>query len=50
MRHLNLPLAERSYPILIGGGLLSRADLILPVLRTPRIALVCNPNSEGHRA
>ena len=42
MRRLNLELAERSYPILIGGGLISRADLILPYLRTPRIALVSN--------
>ena len=42
MRRLNVSLAERSYPILIGGGLLSRADLILPLLRTPRVALVSN--------
>jgi 3-dehydroquinate synthase len=42
MRRLSLPLGDRSYPILIGGGLLSRADLILPFLRTPRIALVSN--------
>ena len=42
MRRLNLALAGRSYPILIGGGLLSRADLILPFLRTPRVALVSN--------
>jgi len=42
MRRLNVALAERSYPILIGGGLLSRADLILPLLRTPRVALVSN--------
>ncbi|TRZ56862.1 MAG: 3-dehydroquinate synthase [Rhodocyclaceae bacterium] len=42
MRRLNLALAERSYPIFIGGGLLSRADLILPFLRTPRVALVSN--------
>jgi 3-dehydroquinate synthase len=42
MRRLNLALAERSYPILIGGGLLSRGDLILPFLRTPRVALVSN--------
>jgi 3-dehydroquinate synthase len=42
MRRLNLELAERSYPILIGGGLVSRADLILPHLRYPRIALVSN--------
>ena len=42
MRRLNLALAERSYPILIGGGLAARADLILPHLRTPRVALVSN--------
>ncbi|MDO8788473.1 MAG: 3-dehydroquinate synthase [Sulfuritalea sp.] len=42
MRRLNLELAERSYPILIGGSLLARADLILPFLRTPRVALVTN--------
>lgn len=42
MRRLNLALAERSYPILIGGGLLTRADLILPCLKTPRVALVSN--------
>jgi len=42
MRRLNVALADRGYPILIGGGLLSRADLILPFLRTPRVALVSN--------
>ena len=42
MRRLNVALAERSYPILIGGGLLWRADEILAHLRTPRIALVSN--------
>jgi len=42
MRRLNVSLAERSYPILIGGGLLARADLILPFLRTARVALVSN--------
>jgi 3-dehydroquinate synthase len=42
MRRLNLELAERSYPILIDGGLLSSAEEILPFLRTPRIALVTN--------
>ncbi|MDZ4255815.1 MAG: 3-dehydroquinate synthase [Sulfuritalea sp.] len=42
MRRLNVALAARSYPILIGGGLLSRADEILAHLRTPRIALVSN--------
>ncbi len=42
MRRLNLALGDRSYPILIGGGLLSRTDLILPFLPTPRVALVSN--------
>ena len=42
MRRLKVALAERSYPILIGGGLLSRADEILPYLRSPRIALISN--------
>ncbi|MDP2810530.1 MAG: 3-dehydroquinate synthase [Rhodocyclaceae bacterium] len=42
MRRLNVSLAERSYPILIGGGLLSRAELILPFLRSTRVALVSN--------
>ena len=42
MRRLSLSLGAHSYPILIGGGLLSRADLILPFLRTPRVALVSN--------
>jgi 3-dehydroquinate synthase len=42
MRRLNVALAERSYPILIDGGLISRADLMLPFLRTSRVALVSN--------
>jgi 3-dehydroquinate synthase len=42
MRRLNVSLAERSYPILIGPGLLSRIDLILPHLGRPRVALVSN--------
>jgi 3-dehydroquinate synthase len=42
MRRLSLSLGDHSYPILIGGGLLSRADLILPHLRSPRIALISN--------
>ena len=42
MRCLNVALAERSYPIYIGAGLLGRVGLILPLLRTPRIALVSN--------
>ncbi len=42
MRRLNLELGPRSYPILIDGGLVSRADLLLPFLPTPRVALVSN--------
>ena len=42
MRRLTVALAARSYPILIDGGLLPRAELILPFLRTPRVALVSN--------
>ena len=42
MRCLNVALADRSYPIYIGAGLLDRVGLILPLLRTPRIALVSN--------
>jgi 3-dehydroquinate synthase len=42
MRRLNVSLAERSYPILIGAGLLSRIDLILPHLGRPRVALITN--------
>jgi 3-dehydroquinate synthase len=42
MRRLNVSLAERSYPILIGAGLLSRADLIRPHLASPRVALISN--------
>lgn len=42
MRRLNVALADRSYPILIGGGLLSRTDEILACLPTPRVALVSN--------
>ena len=42
MRRLNLDLADRSYPILIGPGLLARADQLSAYLPTPRIALVSN--------
>ena len=42
MRRLTLSLGDHSYPILIGSGLLSRGDLILPFLRNPRIALISN--------
>ena len=42
MRRLTLSLGDHSYPILIGGSLLARADLIQPHLRSPRVALVSN--------
>lgn len=42
MRRLNVSLAERGYPILIGGGLLAQATTIQPFLRTPRVAVVSN--------
>ena len=40
MRRLNVELADRSYPILIGADLLGRGELILPHLGTSRVALV----------
>ena len=42
MQTLNVALGERAYPIHIGRGLLGRADLILPHLRTQRVAIVTN--------
>lgn len=42
MRTLNVALDERAYPIHIGAGLLGRADLVLPLLKAPQIALVSN--------
>lgn len=42
MRTLNVELAERSYPIRIGAGLIKDAALILPYLKTRRVAVVTN--------
>ncbi|MBI5108596.1 MAG: 3-dehydroquinate synthase [Rhodocyclales bacterium] len=42
MRRLNVALADRSYPILIGRGLLAKAEIVREHLRAPRIALVSN--------
>ena len=42
MRRLSLALGDRSYPILIGCGLLDQTELILPFLRTPNVALISN--------
>ena len=42
MRTLKVALGARSYPIHIGDGLRRRADLILPLLKTPRAMIVSN--------
>ncbi|WP_341646095.1 3-dehydroquinate synthase [Thauera sp. SDU_THAU2] len=42
MRTLNVALGDRAYPIHIGRGLLDRAELILPHLKTKRVAIVTN--------
>ena len=41
-RVLSVALGDRTYPIHIGGSLLSRAELILPRLKIPRAAVVTN--------
>jgi len=43
MRTLTVALGERSYPVHIGRGLLGRADVLLPRLRSPRTIVVTNP-------
>ena len=42
MQTLTVALADRAYPIHIGRGLLGRAELILPHLKTKRVAIVTN--------
>lgn len=42
MRTLNVALDARSYPILVGDRLLGRADLVLPHLKAPLVAIVSN--------
>ncbi len=42
MRTLKVELANRSYPIHIGRGLISNADLILPHLKRKHVAIVTN--------
>lgn len=42
MRSVHVSLGERSYPIHIGRGVLDRADLLLPHLKKPRVAIVTN--------
>ncbi len=41
MRRMDVGLGTRTYPVLVGGGLLARAgELIAPLLRRPRVAVV----------
>jgi len=42
MQTLHVDLAERSYPIHIGAGLLSRADLLTPHIAGRQVAIVTN--------
>jgi 3-dehydroquinate synthase len=42
MRTLNVALGERAYPIHIGPGLLARADLFIPHLKSKAVAVVSN--------
>lgn len=59
IRELKVALAQRSYPIQIGRGLVGEAARLLPWLRSPRVAIVTNttvallylgPLAEGLRA
>jgi 3-dehydroquinate synthase len=43
METLQVALAERSYPIHIGSGLLAHAELIVAHLPQPRVVIVTNP-------
>ena len=42
MQTLNVSLGDRAYPIHIGSGLLTHADLILPHLKRKNVAIVTN--------
>ncbi|GAA5164156.1 3-dehydroquinate synthase [Viridibacterium curvum] len=42
MRTLDVALGDRAYPIHIGSGLLTQAELIKPYLKRPRVAIVTN--------
>ncbi|MDZ4097740.1 MAG: 3-dehydroquinate synthase [Methylophilaceae bacterium] len=42
MQTLNVALGDRSYPIHIGSGLLSKTELILPHLKRKQVAIVTN--------
>ena len=41
MRRVDVGLGARTYPVMVGGGLVSRAgELIAPLLKRPRVAVV----------
>ncbi|GAB4062278.1 3-dehydroquinate synthase [Uliginosibacterium sediminicola] len=42
MRTLDVALGARAYPIHIGAGIFDNAELILPYLKRPRVAIVTN--------
>jgi 3-dehydroquinate synthase len=42
MQTLSVALAERSYPVHVGSGLIERADLVLPFLERRKVAIVTN--------
>jgi len=42
MHSVTVELGDRSYPILIGGGLIDRGDLIAPYLKQKRVVIVTN--------
>ncbi len=42
MRTLDVALGARAYPIRIGASLLARADLLLPLLKVPQVAVITN--------
>jgi 3-dehydroquinate synthase len=47
-RIVNVALAERSYPIHIGAGMLQEAAHYFPALDQPRVIVVTNPTVAGH--
>ena len=42
METLTVALGSREYPILVGQGILENGGLLLPFLRSPKIAIVTN--------
>ena len=44
---LNVELAERSYPIHIGVGVLTQAELILPYIKQKKVVVVTNTTGAG---